>query len=217
MEENRHYYKTGLQPHAPFRLLDHKPPTSPFVCSIANHHNRFIAATVEEIVFIRRCRFVCNSSSAAVTVHPPLQQFVCHRNKFVATIGSFAATEALPSPSFPIHMRAFMEVSADDRLNFGKMGYGCQHYRRRCKIRAPCYNEIYPCRLCHNEAKLDNVLKLCSAIMQPLMPKALWDSHLKPHRRSFSAMMPSSFNWVHVLQSLGGFGEEEGNFASSCL
>ncbi|XP_022973794.1 E3 ubiquitin-protein ligase MIEL1-like [Cucurbita maxima] len=45
-----------------------------------------------------------------------------------------------------------MEVSADDRFDFGKMGYGCKHYRRRCKIRAPCCNEIYPCRHCHNEA-----------------------------------------------------------------
>ncbi|KAA0047376.1 hypothetical protein E5676_scaffold363G00290 [Cucumis melo var. makuwa] len=99
-------------------------------------------------------------------------------------------------------MRAFMEVSADDRLNFGKMGYGSS-------VQSVTRSSQY--------GNLDNVLKLCSAIMQPLMPKALWDSHLKPHRRSFSAMMPSSFNWVHVLQSLGGFGEEEGNFASSCL
>lgn len=28
----------------------------------------------------------------------------------------------------------------------------CKHYRRRCKIRAPCCNEIYSCRHCHNEA-----------------------------------------------------------------
>ncbi|GAB4842936.1 E3 ubiquitin-protein ligase RZFP34 [Ancistrocladus abbreviatus] len=31
--------------------------------------------------------------------------------------------------------------------------YGCNHYRRRCKIRAPCCNEIFGCRHCHNEAK----------------------------------------------------------------
>ncbi|KAL3617137.1 hypothetical protein CASFOL_039531 [Castilleja foliolosa] len=29
---------------------------------------------------------------------------------------------------------------------------GCIHYRRRCKIRAPCCNEVYDCRHCHNEA-----------------------------------------------------------------
>ncbi|KAE8692502.1 PGPD14 isoform 3 [Hibiscus syriacus] len=31
--------------------------------------------------------------------------------------------------------------------------FGCSHYRRRCKIRAPCCNEIFDCRHCHNESK----------------------------------------------------------------
>lgn len=35
----------------------------------------------------------------------------------------------------------------------GLGNYGCSHYRRRCKIRAPCCNEIFDCRHCHNEAK----------------------------------------------------------------
>ncbi|XP_064936013.1 E3 ubiquitin-protein ligase MIEL1-like [Musa acuminata AAA Group] len=49
-----------------------------------------------------------------------------------------------------------MEASADDaRLGFGKMGYGCKHYKRRCKIRAPCCNEIFCCRHCHNESTKD--------------------------------------------------------------
>ncbi|CAH1415079.1 unnamed protein product [Lactuca virosa] len=39
-----------------------------------------------------------------------------------------------------------------ERLDYGKMGYGCKHYRRRCMIRAPCCNEIFGCRHCHNEA-----------------------------------------------------------------
>lgn len=39
-----------------------------------------------------------------------------------------------------------------DRLNTGNMDHGCAHYRRRCRIRAPCCNEIYDCRHCHNEA-----------------------------------------------------------------
>ncbi|GFP81921.1 ring finger and chy zinc finger domain-containing protein 1, partial [Phtheirospermum japonicum] len=30
--------------------------------------------------------------------------------------------------------------------------YRCKHYRRRCRIRAPCCNEVYDCRHCHNEA-----------------------------------------------------------------
>ncbi|KAK9288265.1 hypothetical protein L1049_016715 [Liquidambar formosana] len=45
-----------------------------------------------------------------------------------------------------------MEGFANERLDFGKMGYGCKHYRRRCKIRAPCCNEMFDCRHCHNEA-----------------------------------------------------------------
>ncbi|CAN4123232.1 unnamed protein product [Withania somnifera] len=45
-----------------------------------------------------------------------------------------------------------MERSCNERLDFGKMGYGCKHYRRRCKIRAPCCNEVFDCRHCHNEA-----------------------------------------------------------------
>ena len=28
----------------------------------------------------------------------------------------------------------------------------CQHYRRRCRIRAPCCGEVFDCRHCHNEA-----------------------------------------------------------------
>ncbi|KAL6564248.1 hypothetical protein OROMI_015698 [Orobanche minor] len=38
------------------------------------------------------------------------------------------------------------------REDFGKMLYGCEHYRRRCKIRAPCCDKIFTCRHCHNEA-----------------------------------------------------------------
>ncbi|PQM35032.1 E3 ubiquitin-protein ligase MIEL1 [Prunus yedoensis var. nudiflora] len=38
------------------------------------------------------------------------------------------------------------------RQDFGKLDFGCDHYRRRCKIRAPCCDQIFPCRHCHNEA-----------------------------------------------------------------
>jgi len=34
----------------------------------------------------------------------------------------------------------------------------CQHYRRRCRIRAPCCNEIFDCRHCHNDAKVSKCL-----------------------------------------------------------
>ncbi|PKI73569.1 hypothetical protein CRG98_006017, partial [Punica granatum] len=38
-------------------------------------------------------------------------------------------------------------------LERGYMQYGCSRYCRRCRIRAPCCNEIFDCRHCHNQAK----------------------------------------------------------------
>ncbi|KAL3029486.1 hypothetical protein AAZX31_03G166400 [Glycine max] len=35
--------------------------------------------------------------------------------------------------------------------------YGCSHYKRRCKIIAPCCNEIFDCRFCHNESKQNSI------------------------------------------------------------
>ncbi|KAL6614604.1 hypothetical protein ACP70R_036874 [Stipagrostis hirtigluma subsp. patula] len=46
-----------------------------------------------------------------------------------------------------------------ERLEKGIMQYGCAHYRRRCRIRAPCCNEIFDCRHCHNEAKELNSIR----------------------------------------------------------
>ncbi|CAN7140757.1 unnamed protein product [Brassica rapa subsp. narinosa] len=45
-----------------------------------------------------------------------------------------------------------MEASPNDRLHFGVMAFGCDHYNRRCQIRAPCCNEVFSCRHCHNES-----------------------------------------------------------------
>lgn len=45
------------------------------------------------------------------------------------------------------------ESSVKELLDKGYLEYGCTHYRRRCRIRAPCCNEIFDCRHCHNEAK----------------------------------------------------------------
>ncbi|KAL5565824.1 hypothetical protein UlMin_028988 [Ulmus minor] len=39
------------------------------------------------------------------------------------------------------------------RIELGVGNFGCSHYRRRCKIRAPCCEELFDCRHCHNEAK----------------------------------------------------------------
>ncbi|XVF55549.1 hypothetical protein PTKIN_Ptkin06aG0044700 [Pterospermum kingtungense] len=38
-------------------------------------------------------------------------------------------------------------------MDKGYWEFGCTHYRRRCKIRAPCCDEIFDCRHCHNESK----------------------------------------------------------------
>lgn len=57
-----------------------------------------------------------------------------------------------------------MDSSKDDgasssetiqRVGFRTLpGYsGCKHYRRWCQIVAPCCNEVFWCRHCHNEAK----------------------------------------------------------------
>ncbi|KAI9195573.1 hypothetical protein LWI28_016231 [Acer negundo] len=64
----------------------------------------------------------------------------------------FSSLALPPSVAPAISIPTLMEGSANERLDFGKMGYGCKHYRRRCKIRAPCCNEIFECRHCHNEA-----------------------------------------------------------------
>lgn len=38
--------------------------------------------------------------------------------------------------------------------------YGCKHYLRRCKIVAPCCDNIYSCRLCHDENEFDKVMNV---------------------------------------------------------
>uniref|UniRef100_A0A7I4ARJ9 CHY-type domain-containing protein n=1 Tax=Physcomitrium patens TaxID=3218 RepID=A0A7I4ARJ9_PHYPA len=38
----------------------------------------------------------------------------------------------------------------------GAEHHGCAHYKRGCKIRAPCCNEVFDCRHCHNDAKSVN-------------------------------------------------------------
>ncbi|PIN09037.1 Zn-finger protein [Handroanthus impetiginosus] len=50
-------------------------------------------------------------------------------------------------------LRCDEKVTGTEALDKGYLEYGCSHYRRRCHIRAPCCNEIFNCRHCHNEAK----------------------------------------------------------------
>ena len=37
--------------------------------------------------------------------------------------------------------------------NQGEGQHGCIHYRRRCQLVAPCCEEVFWCRHCHNEKK----------------------------------------------------------------
>jgi RING finger/CHY zinc finger protein 1 len=37
----------------------------------------------------------------------------------------------------------------------GLMDTGCEHYRRRCKLVAPCCGDVFWCRHCHNAVKND--------------------------------------------------------------
>lgn len=39
--------------------------------------------------------------------------------------------------------------------------FSCSHYQRRCKIIAPCCNEIFDCRHCHNDAKVHFSFVIC--------------------------------------------------------
>ncbi|KAH8949320.1 hypothetical protein BDL97_10G025400 [Sphagnum fallax] len=45
------------------------------------------------------------------------------------------------------------ELLQTQRLSLGLKNYGCSHYRRRCRIRAPCCDEVFDCRHCHNDVK----------------------------------------------------------------
>ena len=42
--------------------------------------------------------------------------------------------------------------------------FRCEHYKRRCKIRAPCCNQIFPCRHCHNEVTVSFYIFLCVCV-----------------------------------------------------
>ncbi|XP_010689159.2 E3 ubiquitin-protein ligase RZFP34 [Beta vulgaris subsp. vulgaris] len=58
----------------------------------------------------------------------------------------------LPINSPEIHFEV-SSFSSVDLMELASGIHGCRHYRRRCKIRAPCCNEIFDCRHCHNEEK----------------------------------------------------------------
>ena len=73
-------------------------------------------------------------------------------------IGSLtpAATAALPTSSSAaaVHPRRQHQRPSEPQqhpLDHAKGLLGCKHYRRRCKLVAPCCGEAFWCRHCHNE------------------------------------------------------------------
>lgn len=44
----------------------------------------------------------------------------------------------------------------DPTKDKGCMEHGCDHYKRRCKLVAPCCGEVFWCRHCHNQVKDDS-------------------------------------------------------------
>jgi len=42
--------------------------------------------------------------------------------------------------------------------NSNEKVFGCQHYRRNCKVRAKCCGKVFPCRFCHDEATEDHTM-----------------------------------------------------------
>ncbi|KAK0608778.1 hypothetical protein LWI29_035911 [Acer saccharum] len=59
--------------------------------------------------------------------------------------------------------------SMDNEFEHGMGPRRCKHYRRRCKIRAPCCNEIFECRHCHNEA-VDSLAEEAKAKLEEMAP-----------------------------------------------
>ena len=43
------------------------------------------------------------------------------------------------------------DMKDTDDTEKNELVYGCKHYRRKCRIVAPCCNTVYTCRRCHDE------------------------------------------------------------------
>ncbi|KAG7674604.1 putative E3 ubiquitin-protein ligase RZFP34 [Nannochloris sp. 'desiccata'] len=64
--------------------------------------------------------------------------------------------ETAPAPATTSTTCRFAHVSPEELQELrdrGRGQYGCRHYRRRVRFIAPCCNEEWWCRHCHNEAK----------------------------------------------------------------
>jgi CHY zinc finger len=50
----------------------------------------------------------------------------------------------------------------------------CKHYRRRCKIRAPCCDEVFYCRHCHNESTVCQFSRFSYFLSENLATTLFW-------------------------------------------
>ncbi|KAL3819041.1 hypothetical protein ACJIZ3_004946 [Penstemon smallii] len=98
------------------------------------------------------------NDSGAPHVEPKVSQPLLAEENEIENIIDANEYESHLQPSHEEHIPTY-EWSCQEKptdtntLDKGYLKYGCSHYRRRCRIRAPCCNEIFDCRHCHNEAK----------------------------------------------------------------
>nr|XP_043616928.1 zinc finger protein BRUTUS-like At1g74770 isoform X2 [Erigeron canadensis] len=50
-----------------------------------------------------------------------------------------------------------------------RLVFGCEHYKRNCKLVASCCNKIYTCRYCHDEANTEHVMDRKATTMMMCM------------------------------------------------
>ena len=67
------------------------------------------------------------------------------------SLGYMYSGRIFPTCWFNPHLAGLQEQQGR-----GLLQHGCKHYRRRCKLVAPCCGEVFWCRHCHNEVKAAN-------------------------------------------------------------
>ena len=72
------------------------------------------------------------------------------------------AAEDLPIASSSASVES---QTAGDPASKEKGAHGCTHYRRRCRLVAPCCGETFWCRHCHNEVKSQDEMVCIAMIM----------------------------------------------------
>ena len=84
----------------------------------------------------------------------------------------------------------------------GRFEHGCQHYKRRCRMVAPCCGEVFWCRHCHNKAKNEEEEARAAVTLprDPLDPHVLLPVFLHPPPHS--PPVASSSTFISVIPSI---------------